>query len=149
MSVSPFNIFVGETIGTFFLTSSIIYMTNFENGGQATNILGLIVGFFIAVNITRKISGANLNPAVTLLFFFKDNEKNNNKNSCDYTRVLIYMGAQFLGAFFAVLLGLLLYNNLIVLSINQNSNPFSAFTMEYLGSCLFYLIILVQCKHLY
>ena len=97
------NEFIGETLGTFLLVL-------FGCGSVSTSILfnahqGLFqvaiawgIGVTLAIYLTRHISCAHLNPAVTLAMVMSKRMKS--------SKLPIYMFGQFLGAFIA---GLALY----------------------------------------
>jgi glycerol uptake facilitator protein len=108
--------FIGEFIGTFFIlllgngvvASVVLFgLGNFESINWAW---GFAVLFGILVS--SKLSGAHLNPAVTIALAFRRN--------FPITKVLPYIFAQLLGAFFGSLLVYLNYREGILHFEEQN-----------------------------
>jgi glycerol uptake facilitator-like aquaporin len=132
-----------EYLGTFILAGSIEFMTRYDQDMQSNLIFAILAGFFIAITLTREISGGHINPGVTVTVFLaeqKEKEKNEQANI-----MWTYIVAQTAGALTAVFLGQLLYNeNSFRLAPSPGTYASEAFILEVLGSALFYGTILVQ-----
>jgi len=132
-----------EFLGTFILTASIEFITVYDMGSQSNSLFAILAGFFIAITLTREISGGHINPGVTLTVYLAetdDKERNEKANS-----LWMYFVAQASGAISAALLGLMIYNeNIFNLAPSPKVTPAEVFIMEIVGSTLFYSLILVQ-----
>jgi len=132
-----------EFLGTFILAASIEFITVYDMGSQENSLFAILAGFFIAITLTREISGGHINPGVTLTIYLAEQdpkERNEKANS-----LWMYFVAQTSGAISAALLGLMLYNeNIFNLSPPPGVTPGEVFIMEIVGSTLFYSLILVQ-----
>jgi glycerol uptake facilitator-like aquaporin len=139
---SDFNIFLSETLGTFILSCAISFSASYSVGQQG-NIFAIFAGFFLAVTVTREISGGHLNPGVTLTFILSADSHHRRKL---IHQSFYYILGQLLGALLAPTLCNLLYNeNMFKLEVNMKSNSLSAFLVEIVGSIIFYTAILIQC----
>jgi glycerol uptake facilitator-like aquaporin len=132
-----------EFIGTFILAASIEFMTAYDQDNQTNLLLAILAGFYVAITLTREISGGHINPGVTLtVYFAEQNRKEKNEQA---NTLWTYMCAQLAGATSAALLGLVIYNdNIFKLAPAPKTYASEAFVLEVLGSALFYTIILVQ-----
>lgn len=132
--------FLGEFIGTFILSSSLNFMTVYSplEGTQQMNIIGVIVGFFIALQFSRNISGGHLNPGVTIMFYFENKQSQQSRNCVSM------ITGQLLGAFMPPLFALLLIDNSLQLNASANSTYFNALLAEFIASLVFFSIILAQ-----
>ena len=91
--------YVAEFLGTMLLTllgngvvaGVLLRDSKAENAGWLTIVLGWGLGVTLAIYAVGRISGAHINPAVTLALFFNGDFPGD--------QVLGYMLAQFLGAF--------------------------------------------------
>jgi len=132
-----------EFLGTFILAASIEFITVYDMGSQSNLLFAILAGFFIAITLTREISGGHINPGVTLTVYLAEEdekEKSEKANS-----LWMYFVAQSAGAISAALLGLMLYNeNIFNLSPAPKTSPAEVFVMEIVGSTLFYTLILIQ-----
>lgn len=141
------NIFIAEVLGTFFLVlmgcGSIvidsIYPGNIGHGGIAVSF-GLIV--MVQIYAMGNISGAHMNPAVTMGFIFAGRMK--------ISKVWKYIPAQLLGSLLA---GLILYlafpNHPSLGATLPKANLFLVFFVEVLLTALLMIIILnVSTGHL-
>jgi glycerol uptake facilitator-like aquaporin len=138
---SHLEIFLSESIGTFILASAINFSASYYSG-QAGNLFAIFAGFFLAVTVTREISGGHINPGVSLTVLLSSEEEARKKN---IHNILYYILAQLLGAFTAPILSYLLYNqNMFKLDISNSSTSFNAFLIEIIGSIIFYTAILIQ-----
>lgn len=132
-----------ELLGTFILALAIEFNTIYFEGTQKSNIFCILAGFFIAITITREISGGHINPAVTFTFYITEKDQNN--KNYQYSILFPYMISQFIGALCAALLGIVFYNgNIFKLVPNPSSSLLDAFILEMIGSAFFYATILVQ-----
>ncbi|MDR2118174.1 MAG: MIP family channel protein [Tannerellaceae bacterium] len=90
--------FLGEALGTFILTlfgcGSVAVAVLFGEHNSIFQI-GLVwgIGVTLAIYLTRHLSNAHLNPAVTLAMVAG--------RRMNAARIPVYLGAQFLGAFLA------------------------------------------------
>jgi glycerol uptake facilitator-like aquaporin len=132
-----------EFIGTFILAASIEFMTAYDQDGQTNLLVAILAGFYVAITLTREISGGHINPGVTLTVYFSEQspkEKNEMANT-----MWTYICAQLAGATSGALLGLIIYNdNVFKLAPASKTFASEAFVLEVIGSALFYTIILVQ-----
>ncbi|WP_159582826.1 MIP/aquaporin family protein [Streptococcus halichoeri] len=95
--------FIGECLGTFILvllgdgvvSACVLHKTKAQNSGWVTIVLGWAAAVSIAVYVTGFISGAHLNPAVTLALA--------SVGSLPWAQVPIYFLAQMLGAMLGAL----------------------------------------------
>jgi aquaporin TIP len=132
-----------EYLGTFILAGSISYMTVYDQGSQSNLLFAILAGFFIAITLTREISGGHINPGVTLAIYFAEQDE---KEKIEKANTLwMYIVAQVAGALTAVFLGMIIYNdNSFKIAPHEKSHSSEAFVMEIIGSFLFYVIILIQ-----
>ena len=134
------NKYVSEFIGTFFLvfagTGAII--VNDVSGGQITHIgIALTFGLVVMAMIYSigNISGAHLNPAVTLGFLVSGRLEKN--------QALPFIGSQFFGALTASLILRLLFADHNTLGITVPSASIAqTFTLEIILSFLLMFVIL-------
>lgn len=141
--MSTSKILLAEALGTFLLASAIEFNTVYFEGTQTSNTFSILAGFFIAITVTREISGGHINPAVTFSFYLAE-EKPDNKSHL-FTMLFPYMISQCLGAICAPLLGMLLYNgNIFKLAPSPSASLVDAFLLEMIGSAFFFSVILVQ-----
>ena len=104
-----FRKFCAEVIGTFILicfgcgsvAMTLLFQSNIESqeivfGGYTNIVFGWALGVTFGVIASLRISGAHLNPAVTLAFAFT--------NRFSWKKVPYYIIAQLLGAFLGALL---------------------------------------------
>nr|WP_278924921.1 MIP/aquaporin family protein [Streptococcus canis] len=95
--------FIGELLGTFILvllgdgvvSACVLNKTKAQNSGWIAIVLGWGIAVTVAVYISGFMSGAHLNPAVTLAMAAV--------GSLPWSQVLIYLVAQFLGAMLGAL----------------------------------------------
>ncbi|EHI70023.1 MIP/aquaporin family protein [Streptococcus ictaluri] len=95
--------FIGELLGTFILvllgdgivSACILNKTKAQNSGWITIVLGWGVAVTIAIYVSGFMSGAHLNPAVTLAMAAT--------GALAWSQVGVYLLAQFLGAMLAAL----------------------------------------------
>mmetsp|Transcript_10603 Transcript_10603/g.10976 ORF Transcript_10603/g.10976 Transcript_10603/m.10976 type:complete len:257 (+) Transcript_10603:1-771(+) len=137
------KVFFAEFIGTFILSTSLNFMTDYSNDSQKVNLVEVIIGFFIGLQFSRKISGGHLNPAVTLVFYLWETEKNKKKLREVFKEMLL---GQICGALLSPFLSNLLIGHSLVLKISTDSNYLGAFIMELLGATVFYLLVLFQAS---
>jgi len=112
-------------------------------GSQANSLFAILAGFFIAITLTREISGGHINPGVTLTVYLAEQDVREREQKAN--TLWMYFVAQASGAISAALLGLMLYNeNIFNLAPPPRVTPAEVFVMEIVGSTLFYSLILVQ-----
>lgn len=95
--------FTGELLGTFILvllgdgvvSACILNKTKAQNSGWIAIVLGWGIAVTVAVYISGFMSGAHLNPAVTLAMAAI--------GSLPWSQVVTYLVAQFLGAMLGAL----------------------------------------------
>lgn len=132
-----------EFLGTFILAGSIEFITVYDMGSQANSLFAILAGFFIAITLTREISGGHINPGVTLTVYLAEQDPKQRDEKAN--SIWMYFVAQAAGAISAALLGLMLYNeNIFKLSPPPKVTAGEVFIMEIVGSTLFYSLILVQ-----
>jgi glycerol uptake facilitator-like aquaporin len=132
-----------EFLGTFILAASIEFMTVYDQGGQQNLLIAILAGFFVAITLTRAISGGHINPAVTVAIYLAEQDE---KEKLDQgNQMWMYVVAQTMGGVAAGLLGMLLYEeNIFKLLPHPQSYSSEAFVLEILGSAVFFSIILIQ-----
>jgi glycerol uptake facilitator-like aquaporin len=132
-----------EFLGTFILAASIEFITVYDQGSQSNLLFAILAGFFVAITLTREISGGHINPGVTLtVYLAEQDEKSKTEQS---KQMWMYFVSQIAGATSAALLGMVLYNeNVFKMAPNPKTSAAEAFVMEIVGSTVFYSIILVQ-----
>jgi glycerol uptake facilitator-like aquaporin len=142
VNVSGMRMF-SEYMGTFILAASINFITVYDQGAQSNLLFAILAGFFVAITLTREISGGHINPGVTTTLYLaetEEREKNEKANT-----FWMYVVSQVAGALSAALLGLVLYNdNIFKMSPDPRTSAAEAFIMEIAGSTLFYSIILIH-----
>jgi len=130
-----------EYLGTFILAGSISYMTVYDQGSQSNLLFAILAGFFIAITLTREISGGHINPGVTLAIYFAEQDEREKNEKAN--QLWMYIVAQVAGALSAVFLGMIMYNdNSFKMAPHEKSAASEAFVMEILGSFLFYIVII-------
>jgi glycerol uptake facilitator-like aquaporin len=132
-----------EFLGTFILAASIEFITVYDQGSQSNLLFAILAGFFIAITLTREISGGHINPGVTLTVYFAEtDEREKNEMS---NQLWMYIVSQVAGAISAGLFGMVVYNeNIFKIAPHPSTSPAEAFVMEILGSAVFFSVILVQ-----
>lgn len=134
---------LSEFIGTFILAASIEFITEYEEGGQKNLLMAILGGFFIAVTLTREISGGHINPGVTLSVYFAEQDQKIKTELA--SQLWMYIFSQAAGACTAVFLGMMIYDgNIFRLNPHPSSGQAEAFVLEILGTFVFYLTILTQ-----
>jgi glycerol uptake facilitator-like aquaporin len=136
--------FIGELLGTFILSSSLNFMADYTvSPNGAVNLLEIIVGFFIAIQVSRKLSGAHLNPGVSLCLYLNLAEEEKENQLEKYQERII---GQIAGGIITPLLSNLLIGSSLTLTANVHAKYYTAFIMELLASVVFYSIILFQSR---
>jgi MIP family channel proteins len=130
---------VAELIGTFMLvfvgTGAI--MTAFDGVGHLSYILGFGFGLIFIVYAIGHISGAHVNPAVTLGLALT--------GKFPMIHVPYYWGAQVVGGLLASLVLRMLYGNVSNLGVTQVAEGYSlidAFVLEVIATAIFLFVIL-------
>jgi glycerol uptake facilitator protein len=105
------SIFLAEFFGTFILVllgngvtaNAILPGTKGENGGWIVITAGWAFAVIFGIYLIGSISGAHMNPAITLAFLLA--------NKIALTNVPYYLAGEFLGAFAGSFLVFLIYKN--------------------------------------
>ena len=142
VNISGMKMFA-EFLGTFILAASIELMTVYDQGSQASALYGILAGFFLAITVTREISGGHINPGVTVtLYLAETDEREKNEQG---NQIWMYIVSQVAGAISAALFGMLIYKESIFkMSPHPKTSPAEALVSEVVGTTLFYTIILIQ-----
>jgi aquaporin Z len=82
--------YVAEFLGTFFFLSVILAATSKNALAPAVTPIMIVIGLLAAIVVAGPISGAHLNPAVSVMMAL-----NKSLSTADF---LPYVGAQLLGA---------------------------------------------------
>jgi glycerol uptake facilitator-like aquaporin len=131
-----------EFSGTFILSAAINLSTTYlPDGTQIANLLLIITSFFVAITISRAITGGHINPAVTTAVFI---EKPSDVRGVHTGIFSLYMLAQILGAFSACFYSYFIYGNVFKLAPAATASSLSAFHIEVLATTLFVYTILAQ-----
>lgn len=115
------NAFFAEFFGTAIIlvfgagvvANVLLDKTKGNNSGWIVITFGWAVGVFTGVLISAPISGAHLNPAVTLALAIA--------NKFEWAKVPLYLGAQLLGAMFGAFLVWLAYKKHFDATVNADS----------------------------
>lgn len=136
-----------EYIGTFILVGSLNLSTGYnEDGSTNFNWLLFLCGVFSAINIARSISGAHLNPAFTIAYYF---EKPAEVRSKEQPLLTLYVLAQVLGGLSACFFSYIFYReNVFQLAVPENTLPAHALLAEVFATFLFIYVIFCQGKFL-
>lgn len=110
------SIFLAEFIGTFLLillgngvtANAILPDTKGENGGWIVITAGWGLAVALGVYLIGSISGAHMNPAITLAFYLA--------NKITLNSIPMYLAGEFLGAIFGALTVFMIYKNHFFLS---------------------------------
>lgn len=142
VNISGMKMFA-EYLGTFILAASIEFITVYEQGTQTNLLFAILAGFFIAITLTREISGGHINPGVTMTVYLAEQDE---KEKIEQANTMwMYIVSQTAGAVSAALLGVILYNeNMFKIAPGPGVFASEAFILEILGSALFYSVILIQ-----
>ena len=134
---------LSEFIGTFILTAAITFTAQYDSGSQSGYLFAILGGFYIAITLSRDISGGHINPGVTMTVYFA--EKDEQEKVEFSNQIWIYFIGQVGGAISAALLCFVIYDeNVFKLAIHPKNSQAEAFLMEIIGSFLFYTNILIQ-----
>ena len=119
------KICLAEFFGTFLLLyfgDSGVAQTVLYEGSFLTIGITWTIGLFAAISVAAKISGAHVNPAVTICVFIFDKKFRTEKigGFSSKIKVAAYIISQFLGAFVGAALTYLQYYN----AINNEKNGF-------------------------
>ena len=134
---------LAEFIGTAILAiaivgSGIMGSTLSKDGGISLfiNALGTAIGLAIAIRLVGKISGAHLNPAVTLVMLIK------NKISIESS--LFYVLAQITGAISGVIAANYIFGQKVIQSSTHNRDGANLFVSEVIATAILLWIILTN-----
>lgn len=136
-------IFFAEFFGTFLLALTITFISAFDTGSVMFTQFVILAGFFIAITLTRAISGGHINPGVTLAVYLSESQESERQNKL--RSMWVYILAQILGALTAGLLGAWMLHYFVVnLQPNIASAVHEPIILEAVGSALFYSLIMIQ-----
>lgn len=132
-----------EFIGTAILAISIVGSgimgsTLSKDGGLSLfiNALGTAIGLAIAIRLVGKISGAHLNPAVTLVMLLK--------NKISIGSALFYVLAQITGAISGVITANYIFGQQVIQSSTHNRDGANLFVSEVIATAILLWIILAN-----
>jgi glycerol uptake facilitator-like aquaporin len=132
-----------EFIGTAILAISIVGSgimgsTLSKDGGLSLfiNALGTAIGLAIAIRLVGKISGAHLNPAVTLVMLIK--------NKISIGSALFYVLAQITGAITGVFTANYIFGQQVIQSSTHNRDGANLFVSEVIATAILLWIILAN-----
>jgi len=114
------KLFIAECCGTFFLVElgcaavAVSLYLNKMSGSWQVGVVWLL-GAALGIYISAAVSGAHLNPAVSISFALVRNE------DFPWMRVPIYIAAQFTGAFWAAVINYCIYTKAIAEFELQNN----------------------------
>ena len=120
---------IAECLGMFFFVTIIGYGSSYS----------LFFGLYVVLVAFAPMSGAHFNPTITIGQFtsFPRNDQSNNK-------LILYLIAQFVGSFFAILLKYLVWGKIIAPVIPQGITPSHALFQEFFfGGWLVFVNLLV------
>ncbi len=98
--------FAAELIGTFVFLGVIIVSVagkSLTMADKAGTWIKIGLALSVAILLMGGISGANLNPAVSLMFYLH--------KDLTFEELMIYILAQFIGAILAYMMYKMMYNN--------------------------------------
>ena len=137
---------LGEYFGTAILALSIvgsgIMGSNLTKDGALSlfiNALGTAIGLAVAIGLVGKISGAHLNPAVTLIMLIT--------KRIQLTQFALYSIAQILGAISGVVLGNYIFGANAIESSSQLRNGTNLFISEIIATAVLVWIILSNLEN--
>lgn len=100
LQISNRKIFFAELLGTMFILlfgNGVNAMATLFNLGGYTNItFGWGIGVFLGILVSNRISGAHLNPAITLALVIT--------KRCSVNKLPLYVSAQMIGGFLGALI---------------------------------------------
>jgi len=133
--VESIMILIFEMIGTFLLTSL------YQSCAAVGNFMGFLVGFFILLIFSARISGSHYNPGVTLAFMLrKDTGRFNRWIGIAY--MLFQVGGGFCGALFAYYI----FGAQTLLTVDDRSSWYQAMCQVILGSFMLVFMYLTQTE---
>ena len=137
---------LGEYFGTAILALAIvgsgIMGSNLTKDGALSlfiNALGTAIGLAVAIGLVGKISGAHLNPAVTLIMLIT--------KRIQLTQFALYSIAQILGAISGVVLGNYIFGANAIESSSQLRNGTNLFISEIIATAVLVWIILSNIEN--
>jgi glycerol uptake facilitator-like aquaporin len=100
-----------------------------------------MVGFFVLLIFSAKVSGSHYNPAVTLAFMLR-------RDTGKFSRPLgiAYIAFQFAGGFLGGLLSYLFIQDTVMFGISDVTDVGFAFTSEVIGSFFVVFLYLTQTE---
>lgn len=137
------RLFVGEFLGTFMLSSTLNLMTRYFTDGPQLDLIKVVFGLFVAIKISGKLSGAHLNPGISMTFLINQVINNKLEPAAHYFKML---AGQLLGAFIPPIICNLLKGQALKLEIDNEATYLTAFIAEMVGCVIFYSVVLLQSK---
>lgn len=137
------RLFVGELLGTFMLSATLNLMTKYFTEGPQLDLIKVVFGLFVAIKIAGKLSGAHLNPGISLTFTINDFINGKVQPLPNYLKML---AGQIVGAFIPPIICSLLKGQALKLTISPDATYLTAFVAEFIGCVLFYSVVLLQSK---
>jgi glycerol uptake facilitator-like aquaporin len=112
-----------------------------ETGALGLGLIALAVAgiLFVVISIFGPISGAHLNPAVTLVFWLR--------KSIDSVQALAYLGFQFLGALIGAMTANLMFEKPILLASETERTGYGQLLGELVATFGLVLMILLLIEH--
>lgn len=132
-------------LGNGAVSNVLLKKTKGSNGGILFITTGWFLAVFVAAVVTARVSGAHLNPAVTLAMILNE--------SIDIQLGIFYMIAQMLGGFLGACLVWLFYNDHFKLTEDKDTllacfctgpavyKPWLNFFSELVATCVLLLVI--------
>ena len=134
--------FVGSAILAISIVGSGIMGARLSgDGGLALliNALGTAIGLAVAIQLIGKISGAHLNPVVTLVMILK--------NNISKSLALLYVLAQIAGAIGGVIASNYIFGLKVIQSSTQNREGAHLFVSEIIATAILLWIILANLNN--
>jgi glycerol uptake facilitator-like aquaporin len=134
--------YFGTAILALAIVGSGIMGSNLTKDGALSlfiNALGTAIGLAVAIGLVGKISGAHLNPAVTLIMLIT--------KRIQLTQFALYSIAQILGAISGVVLGNYIFGANAIESSSQLRNGTNLFISEIIATAVLVWIILSNLEN--
>ena len=122
---------LGECLGMFFFVSVIGYSSSYP----------LFFGLYVVLAAFAPLSGAHFNPTITIGHFISFP-----RDSQSFNKVILYILAQLVGAFFAVLLKYLIIGSVIAPVIQFGASNGNAFFQEFFWGGWLVFVNLYVCS---
>jgi len=137
--------YVMEFIGSYIILM-IIQLAHFFN----FSAFAISLSFLVAVVISAKISGANLNAAVTCMLFLNQ-VKTEGVTYYNYEKFYKYIFAQILGGLAAGFTAAFIYgpNTLVQIQLDPSISLSQAFILEFIYTLILCLVVAILCSDAY